>query len=220
MSVASKSTIEQRALRIPVGPAMLDADLSLPASASGLVLFAHGSGSSRLSPRNRHVARVLNEAALATLLVDLLTPEEEAIDARTAHLRFDISLLAQRLVRRVCVDCKEDYHPEKEEFEEIVHAYGEADFRTLGVKYDDDFTLYRGKGCHSCNNSGYRGRAGIHELLVASDTMKKLIQSKARVAEMVKVAKEEGMTTLVQDGVQKVFEGLTDLKQVKAVAIK
>src|SRR5207237_9296516 len=61
-------------------------------------LFAHGSGSSRLSPRNRHVARVLNEATLATLLVDLLTPEEEAIDARTAHLRFDISLLAQRLV--------------------------------------------------------------------------------------------------------------------------
>jgi len=62
------------------------------------VLFAHGSGSSRLSPRNRHVARVLNEAALATLLVDLLTPDEEAIDARTTHLRFDISLLAQRLI--------------------------------------------------------------------------------------------------------------------------
>jgi len=63
-----------------------------------VVLFAHGSGSSRLSPRNRHVARVLNEAALATLLVDLLTPEEEAIDARKAHLRFDIGLLAERLV--------------------------------------------------------------------------------------------------------------------------
>ena len=131
-----------------------------------------------------------------------------------------LCVIAQRLVRRVCVDCKEDYHPDKDEFEEIVHAYGEADFRALGVKYDGDFTLYRGKGCNSCNNSGYFGRAGIHELLVASDPMKKLIQSKARVAEMVKVAKEEGMTTLVQDGVQKVFEGLTDLKQVKAVAIK
>jgi dienelactone hydrolase len=62
------------------------------------VLFAHGSGSSRLSPRNRHVAQLLNEAALATLLVDLLTPDEDAIDARTARLRFDIGLLAERLV--------------------------------------------------------------------------------------------------------------------------
>src|SRR2546429_3657845 len=98
MSVASKSTIEQRALRIPVGPAMLDADLSLPASASGLVLFAHGSGSSRFSSRNRHVAQQLNDAGLATVLADLLTPAEEAVDERTRHLRFDIQMLAQRLV--------------------------------------------------------------------------------------------------------------------------
>jgi type II secretory ATPase GspE/PulE/Tfp pilus assembly ATPase PilB-like protein len=131
-----------------------------------------------------------------------------------------LCVLAQRLVRRVCADCKEEYHPEKEEFDELVHAYGEDDFPKLGLKYDDDFTLYRGKGCQQCNNSGYRGRAGIHELLVASDSMKKLIQSKARVAEMVKVAKEEGMTTLVQDGIQKALEGITDIKMVKAVAIK
>jgi type II secretory ATPase GspE/PulE/Tfp pilus assembly ATPase PilB-like protein len=131
-----------------------------------------------------------------------------------------LAVLAQRLVRRICVDCKEDYHPEKEEFEELAHAYGEDDFAKLGLKYDDDFTLYRGKGCPQCNNSGYRGRAAIHELLVGTDTMKKLVQSKARVAEMVKVAKEEGMTTLVQDGIQKALDGLTDLKQVKAVAIK
>jgi type II secretory ATPase GspE/PulE/Tfp pilus assembly ATPase PilB-like protein len=131
-----------------------------------------------------------------------------------------LAVLAQRLVRRVCVDCKEEYHPEKEEFDELVHAFGEEDFAKLGIKYDDDFSLYRGKGCQQCNNSGYRGRAGIHELLVASDSMKKLVQSKARVAEMVKIAKEEGMTTLVQDGILKALEGLTDLKQVKAVAIK
>jgi dienelactone hydrolase len=76
----------------------LDGDLVLPEAARGVVLFAHGSGSSRHSPRNRRVARVLNEAKLATLLIDLLTPEEEAIDLRTAHLRFDIGLLADRLV--------------------------------------------------------------------------------------------------------------------------
>jgi type II secretory ATPase GspE/PulE/Tfp pilus assembly ATPase PilB-like protein len=131
-----------------------------------------------------------------------------------------LCVLAQRLVRRVCADCKEEYHPEKDEFEELVLAYGADDFGTLGVTYDDDFVLYRGKGCASCNNSGYRGRSAIHELLVATDGMKKLISTRARVAEMVKAAKEEGMATLVQDGILKVLEGLTDLKQVKAVAIK
>lgn len=87
----------QQALRIPVGAATIDADLTLPSDASGLVLFAHGSGSSRFSPRNRHVAQVLNRAGLATVLADLLTPDEEAADERTRHLRFDIGLLAQRL---------------------------------------------------------------------------------------------------------------------------
>jgi type II secretory ATPase GspE/PulE/Tfp pilus assembly ATPase PilB-like protein len=131
-----------------------------------------------------------------------------------------LSVVAQRLVRRICVECREEYHPEQDEFDELVRAYGIDEFARLGVKYDDDFVLYRGKGCGACDNAGYRGRLGIHELLVATDPMKKLIQSKARVAEMVKVAKEEGMTTLVQDGILKALEGLTDLKQVKAVAIK
>jgi putative phosphoribosyl transferase len=83
---------------VPAGHVTLEGTLVRPEGARGVVLFAHGSGSSRRSPRNRHVARVLNEAALATLLVDLLTPGEDAVDARTAHLRFDIGLLAERLV--------------------------------------------------------------------------------------------------------------------------
>ena len=131
-----------------------------------------------------------------------------------------LCVLAQRLVRRICAECKEEYHPEKDEYEEVALAYNPEEWEKLGIKYDDDFILYRGRGCNTCNNSGYRGRAGIHELLVATDSMKKLIQSKARVAEMVKVAKEEGMTTLVQDGVLKALDGITDVKQVKAVAIK
>jgi|SRR5436309_993250 len=76
----------------------MEADLNLPSAASGLVLFAHGSGSSRFSPRNRFVAQLLGKAGLATVLADLLTSEEEAIDERTRHLRFDIDLLAQRLI--------------------------------------------------------------------------------------------------------------------------
>jgi dienelactone hydrolase len=85
-------------VRIPAGEVTLSGDLVAPVGARGIVLFAHGSGSSRLSPRNRHVATMLREGGLATVLMDLLTREEEAIDARTAHLRFDIAFLARRLV--------------------------------------------------------------------------------------------------------------------------
>jgi putative phosphoribosyl transferase len=91
-------TVEEQLVRVPAGQVMLDGNLTLPEESRAVVLFAHGSGSSRHSPRNRYVARVLNEAKLATLLIDLLTLDEEVIDARTAQLRFDIELLAERLV--------------------------------------------------------------------------------------------------------------------------
>jgi putative phosphoribosyl transferase len=89
--------VEEREVRIPAGAATLKGNLGIPKDARGVVLFAHGSGSGRHSPRNRYVAEVLREAGLATLLVDLLTPEEEEVDLRTRHLRFDIGLLADRL---------------------------------------------------------------------------------------------------------------------------
>jgi pimeloyl-ACP methyl ester carboxylesterase len=90
--------VEEQLVRVPAGPATLEGNLTLPGEARAVVLFAHGSGSSRHSPRNRYVARLLNEAKLATLLIDLLTVNEELIDMRTAQLRFDIELLAERLV--------------------------------------------------------------------------------------------------------------------------
>jgi putative phosphoribosyl transferase len=93
-----RPSVETQPLHITLGAVTLDADLGLPDDAGGLVLFAHGSGSSRFSPRNRHVAHQLNQAGLATLLADLLTPSEEALDEDTRQLRFDIALLAERLV--------------------------------------------------------------------------------------------------------------------------
>jgi putative phosphoribosyl transferase len=90
------SEISQRPVQIP--PSGVVGDLAIPTEARGIVIFAHGSGSSRLSPRNRFTAGVLQEARLATLLLDLLTPEEEQIDMHTRHLRFDVGLLARRLV--------------------------------------------------------------------------------------------------------------------------
>ena len=90
--------IEHLAVTIPVESLRLEGDLSIPTAAAGAVLFAHGSGSSRRSPRNRYVADLLNESGLATLLMDLLTEDEQQVDLQTAHLRFDIPLLAKRLV--------------------------------------------------------------------------------------------------------------------------
>lgn len=87
-----------RSVKVPAGSVTLEGDLGVPVGARGVVMFAHGSGSSRQSPRNRFVAGVLRDEGLATLLIDLLTPEEEAVDLRTRHLRFDIALLAERLV--------------------------------------------------------------------------------------------------------------------------
>src|SRR3954463_16671329 len=85
-------------VQVQAGRAALEGTLAIPQNAAGVVVFAHGSGSGRHSPRNRFVARTLREAGLGTLLVDLLTADEEAVDVRTAQLRFDIGMLAERVV--------------------------------------------------------------------------------------------------------------------------
>jgi putative phosphoribosyl transferase len=90
--------VEDRRVEVPVGAVTLEGILGFPAAARGVVVFAHGSGSSRHSPRNRFVARVLQDARFATLLIDLLTSQEERVDAVTGHLRFDTGLLGERLL--------------------------------------------------------------------------------------------------------------------------
>ncbi|MFC1579732.1 ATPase, T2SS/T4P/T4SS family [Thermodesulfobacteriota bacterium] len=130
-----------------------------------------------------------------------------------------LGVLAQRLVRTLCKDCKEAYHPDKNEYEELVRSYG-GDFDVLGFPYTDDLTLYRPNGCDKCNNTGYRGRTGIVELLDGTDPMKAFIQGKAKMEDIRKQAVIDGMTTLMQDGIRKVFLGMTDLQQVRRVCIK
>jgi dienelactone hydrolase len=98
MERTTQKIVGERLVHVNAGPVSLEASLDIPASAQGIVLFAHGSGSGRHSPRNRYVARQLRAAGLATLLIDLLTEEEEAEDQYTAHLRFNIELLAERLI--------------------------------------------------------------------------------------------------------------------------
>jgi putative phosphoribosyl transferase len=98
MAMPASTHLVEHAVHVPVRSALLEGDLGMPADARAIVLFAHGSGSSRHSPRNRFVANELRNAGLATLLVDLLTQEEEAQERFTGHLRFDIGMLAQRLL--------------------------------------------------------------------------------------------------------------------------
>ncbi len=130
-----------------------------------------------------------------------------------------LGILAQRLVRTVCKDCKEAYHPSQEEYDALVRAY-HGDFDALGFSYTDDLTLYKPNGCEKCNNTGYRGRTNICELLDGTDEIKTLIQRKATMDEIRKQAAQDGMTTLMQDGIRKVFLGLTDLQEVRKVCIR
>jgi type II secretory ATPase GspE/PulE/Tfp pilus assembly ATPase PilB-like protein len=131
-----------------------------------------------------------------------------------------LCILAQRLIRTLCKSCKEAYHPTPAEYEEMAESFGPELFAKQNIPYSDDLTLYRPKGCDICDKSGYKGRVGIHELLVGSDEVKRLIQKHATVEEMRDMAMEQGMTTLLQDGILKAIQGITDFKQVRRVCIK
>jgi type II secretory ATPase GspE/PulE/Tfp pilus assembly ATPase PilB-like protein len=132
-----------------------------------------------------------------------------------------LCILAQRLVMTLCKDCKKPYHPKKEEYDELVREYGKTEFeKHLNIPYTDDLTLHRPNGCEVCNNTGYRGRLGLHELLMGTDEMKRLVQSKARMDDIRNQAIKDGMTTLRQDGIEKIFNGRCDLIHVRKVTIK
>jgi type II secretory ATPase GspE/PulE/Tfp pilus assembly ATPase PilB-like protein len=130
-----------------------------------------------------------------------------------------LCVLAQRLARTLCKDCKEEYHPTREEYDALARAYG-GDFDALGFPYNDDLSLFRPKGCANCGNTGYRGRAGLYELLLGTDGLKSLIQARAKMEEIREQAIKDGMCSLLQDGIRKVFLGSTDLIQVRKVCIK
>jgi type II secretory ATPase GspE/PulE/Tfp pilus assembly ATPase PilB-like protein len=131
-----------------------------------------------------------------------------------------LGIMAQRLARTLCKDCKEEYVPTQEEFAELMQDYGLEHWDTLGIKYSPSFKLFRPKGCAKCGNTGYKGRIGLHELLVGTDEIKRKIQRRDSIEELRNQAMRDGMTTLLQDGIQKVIQGMTDFKQVRAVCIK
>jgi type II secretory ATPase GspE/PulE/Tfp pilus assembly ATPase PilB-like protein len=180
--------------------------------------------------RDKETAEIGIEASLTGHLVMSTLHTNSAVETVTRLLDMGcdsfsfadamLGVLAQRLTRRICKDCKEQYVGTAIEYEEIRQGYGPEHWDKLGIPQDNTFRLTRGKGCETCNRTGFKGRVAIHELLLGSDKLKRMIQTKARTEEMLKVAIEEGMTSLMQDGVQKALLGQTTFKEVKAVAIK
>ncbi len=151
-----------------------------------------------------------------------------------------LGILAQRLAKRLCKDCKKAHVATQDEIKALLSEYALELMNTATWKMDpntayknlyaewvklfsDDkgqITLYEKVGCEKCSGTGYRGRVGLHELLIGTDPVKKAIQEHARVAELFAIALEEGMRTLKQDGIEKVLSGITDIHQVRAVCIK
>lgn len=151
-----------------------------------------------------------------------------------------LGVLAQRLAKRLCGKCKQTHVASQEEIKSLLEEYClelkntdtwkrdpkaayESIYRDWVKTFGDDkgqITLASPVGCETCNGTGYKGRVGPHELLLGTDPIKKLIQEKARVAEVLAVALNENMRTLKQDGVEKVLQGITDMHQVRAVCIK
>ncbi len=180
--------------------------------------------------RDKETAEIGIEASLTGHLVMSTLHTNSAVETVTRLLDMGcdsfsfadamLGVLAQRLTRRICKDCKEPYVGTPEEYEEIRQGYGPEHWDKLGIPQDNTFRLARGKGCEICNRTGFKGRVALHELLLGSDRLKRMVQTKARTEEMLKAAIEDGMTTLMQDGIQKTLLGHTTFKEVKAVAIK
>ena len=151
-----------------------------------------------------------------------------------------LGILAQRLAKRLCKDCKKPHTATQEEIKALLAEYAAELLTTETWKKDPNaayqalyaewirlfggdkkqITLYEHVGCEKCSGTGYRGRVGLHELLIGTDPLKKAIQEHARVAELFAIALEEGMRTLKQDGIEKVLLGITDIHQVRSVCIK
>jgi type II secretory ATPase GspE/PulE/Tfp pilus assembly ATPase PilB-like protein len=180
--------------------------------------------------RDKETADIAIEASLTGHLVLSTLHTNSAVETviRLLDLGCDsfnfadamLGVLAQRLCKRICIQCKEAYHPSRQEYDELVQGYGAQDWPTLGIEYTADWSLYRGRGCETCNRTGFKGRIPLHELLRGSEEMKRLIQARSRTAEMLTLALTDGMVTLVQDGIRKVLQGFTTYRQVRAVAMK
>ena len=130
-----------------------------------------------------------------------------------------LGVLAQRLTRRLCASCREESPVTKDDFEVMISAYGKKYFSNSGIEYEEGMTLYNAGGCENCSGTGYRGRMGIHELMEGTPQIKLMIKKQANTEQIFEQAMKEGMSTLKQDGIMKVFQANTDMAEVRRVCI-
>jgi type II secretory ATPase GspE/PulE/Tfp pilus assembly ATPase PilB-like protein len=131
-----------------------------------------------------------------------------------------LGILAQRLLRTLCKECKERYTPDEAEFEKLKREFGDDALWDKQKYVREKIELARARGCERCNKTGYKGRAGIHELLAVDDEIRAMIYGKQLSAKIRELAIKKGMVMLKQDGIRKVMKGLTDLGEVRAVCMK
>jgi type II secretory ATPase GspE/PulE/Tfp pilus assembly ATPase PilB-like protein/tetratricopeptide (TPR) repeat protein len=130
-----------------------------------------------------------------------------------------LGVLAQRLTRRLCSNCREEYPVTQDDFEMIANEYGKKHFAKTGIEYSSEMTLFRHVGCDNCSGTGYRGRMGIHELMEGTPEIKLMIKKQANTEQIFERAMKDGMLTLKQDGILKVLAGNSDMEEVRRVCI-
>nr|MBK7065121.1 GspE/PulE family protein [Deltaproteobacteria bacterium] len=176
--------------------------------------------------RDRVTASVAVEASLTGHLVLSTLQANSAAETVPRLLGMDIDpyafadalrgVLAQRLVKRLCTHCRAPYAPTPAEWEQLSDAYGHDAFAARAERTSTEFMLHRAVGCARCNGTGYRGRVALHEILPGSRAIAGLIRQRATIVELRAAADREGMTTVLQDGIEKALQGITDLGQVRS----
>jgi type II secretory ATPase GspE/PulE/Tfp pilus assembly ATPase PilB-like protein len=131
-----------------------------------------------------------------------------------------LGVLAQRLIRTLCKECKEKYTPSQEEWDRLRREFGDDGVWERQGYVREKIELARARGCERCNKTGYKGRAGIHELLVVDDEIRHMIYQKSLSAKVRELAIKKGLVMLKQDGIRKVMKGIADLAEVRSVCIK
>ncbi len=179
--------------------------------------------------RDKETAAIAVEASLTGHLVFSTLHTNNAPETVTRLLDMGINplnfsdafqaVLAQRLARVLCNKCKKKYHPSDEDIAVIKKLYGQERFDSCGLKLTPETIIYQAEGCDECYGSGYKGRLGIYELMEGTKEIKRMIKKEATPEELFAQASSEGMTTLVQDGIAKILQGLTEITEIRRVCV-
>jgi len=148
---------------------------------------------------------------------------ERCLETGINHLLFAdamLSIVEQRLIKVLCPKCKEKYYPSREEYEELAELYGKEAFDKLNIPYSDHLSFFRPRGCDDCGQTGYRGRMCVSAIFIFTPQIKRMIRRKENSESIYQTAIAGGMTTLLQDGISKVFQGFSDQRQVRLACLK